>query len=130
MNTEKLRIDKWLWAARFFKTRSLAAEAVAGGKVHVNGHRVKPARAITAGDVLEIRRGLEEFVVVVEGLNDRRGPAKVASQLYCETPESIAAREDRAAQRKFERMGVRIDEHRPSSRDRRMARKISGKDGF
>lgn len=130
MSDERIRLDKWLWAARFFKTRSLAAEAVSGGKVHVNEQRVKPARAINVGDVLEIRRGLDELVVVVEGLSDRRGPAKVAALLYCETADSIAEREERTAQRKFERMGVRVDGHRPSSRERRMARKISGKDSY
>lgn len=130
MSDERIRIDKWLWAARFFKTRSLAAEAVSGGKVHVNEQRVKPARTVNVGDVLEIRRGIERFVVVVEALSSRRGPAKVAATLYCETEESVAAREQEVSQRKFERLGVRVDEHRPSSRERRMARRISGKDEF
>ena len=88
-----MRIDKWLWAARFFKTRSAATEAVLGGHVHVGGVRVKPAKEIRVGDTLEIRRGELRWAVVVTGVADRRGPATVAATLYEETPESLAARE-------------------------------------
>lgn len=95
---ESIRVDKWLWAARFFKTRSQAAEAVSGGKVHVNSTRVKPARAVKAGDRLSIQKGSVAYEVVVEGLSGRRGPAPEARGLYCETPESVAARQARRQQ--------------------------------
>jgi ribosome-associated heat shock protein Hsp15 len=78
---ERVRVDKWLWAARFFKTRGAATEAVTGGHVHVNGERVKPARDVKEGDRLEIRRGQMRFVVTVTGLADRRGPASAAAEL-------------------------------------------------
>ena len=89
---ERLRVDKWLWAARFFKTRSLAADAVEGGKVHVNGTRVKPARDVRVGDTLDITREGLTWRVEVLALSDRRGPARVAQTLYRETAESQAAR--------------------------------------
>ena len=81
----RLRIDKWLWAARFYKTRSAATEAVAGGLVHVDGERVKPARDVRAGDVLEVRTGTVRRTVIVRGIAERRGPASVAATLYEET---------------------------------------------
>jgi ribosome-associated heat shock protein Hsp15 len=90
---ESVRIDKWLWAARFFKTRSAATEAVVGGHVHVGGARVKPSRELRAGETVEIVQGRARRVVVVAGLAERRGPASVAATLYEETPESLAARE-------------------------------------
>src|SRR3712207_5149340 len=90
---DRVRIDKWLWAARFFKTRSQATEAVDGGKVDVNGARVKPAKDVKIGDELRIRLGPYEHHVVVRGLSDKRGPASTAQTLFEETPESIAARE-------------------------------------
>ena len=93
MSEDRVRIDKWLWAARFFKTRSLAAQAVAGGKVHINGARIKPARMVQAGDELRIRRGEVEFVVIVQDVAEKRGPAKEAQLLY--TPKSPAT-EDRS----------------------------------
>ena len=89
---ERVRIDKWLWTARFYKSRSLAAEAVAGGLAQLNGVRVKPSREVAAGDELELTIGQTRRVVVVRGLAERRGPAKEAVKLYAETPESIAAR--------------------------------------
>ena len=98
-----MRIDKWLWAARFFKTRSAATEAVLGGHVHVGGVRVKPAKEIRVGDTLEIRRGELRWAVVVTGVADRRGPATVAATLYEETPESLAARERERLQRRLTR---------------------------
>ncbi len=100
---ESVRIDKWLWAARFFKTRALATEAVAGGRVHVNGERVKPAKLIHPRDVLEITRGTERWTVRVEQLAERRGPAAVAEALYTETGDSRAAREQHALERRFAR---------------------------
>jgi len=114
-----MRIDKWLWAARFFKTRGAATEAVAGGHVHVNGERVKPARDVKTGDRLEIRRGQQSFTVVVTGLAERRGSASAAAELYEETPESIAEREKRRDERRLSKpLGSDLSE-RPTKRDRR-----------
>ncbi len=115
----RVRIDKWLWAARFFKTRSLATDAVAGGHVQVNGVRVKPAREVAVGDRLEIRRGQTRWTVVVKGVADRRGPASAAAELYEETPESVAAREQFRAERRLARpLGADLSA-RPTKRDRR-----------
>src|ERR1051325_3533070 len=100
---ESVRIDKWLWAARFFKTRSLATDAVAGGHVRVNGERVKPAKEVRPTDVVEVRIGELRWRVVVHGVADRRGPAKVAATLYEETPESAAERERAVAERRLAR---------------------------
>ena len=116
---DNLRIDKWLWAARFFKTRSLAAEAVEGGKVHLNGARLKPAHAVRAGDELTIRRGPYETVVIVRGVSERRGPAEQAQRLYDETEASQAAREALAAQLRLERGPAFQSEGRPSKKERR-----------
>jgi ribosome-associated heat shock protein Hsp15 len=96
-------VDKWLWAARFFKTRSAATAAVTGGRVHVNGDRVKPAREVAAGDRVEVRVGQLRWTVVVTGLADRRGPASVAAALYEETAESLAERDRHAAERRLSR---------------------------
>jgi ribosome-associated heat shock protein Hsp15 len=98
---EQVRIDKWLWAARFFKTRSAATDAVLGGHVHVGGERVKPAREVRAGDTIEIRRDQLRWTVVVTALADRRGPASVASTLYQETAESAEARERHRRERRL-----------------------------
>lgn len=125
---EKVRIDKWLWAARFFKTRSIASVAVSGGKVHINDMRVKPARAVNVGDRLTIHRGNDEYIVDVLGLAERRGPAKVAVTLYQETEESIKKREDEAARRKFENAGMKPNLHRPTSRERGAIRRFTGKE--
>lgn len=114
---ERVRLDKWLWAARFFKTRGLATEAVSGGKVHANGLRVKPARAVRVGDLLEIRKGPYTFQVQVLGLSDRRGPASVASRLYAESGESLQRREALRAQRRGSGSGPAAG--KPSKRDRR-----------
>jgi ribosome-associated heat shock protein Hsp15 len=116
----RVRLDKWLWAARFFKTRSLAAEAVTGGKVTMHGDRVKPARAIQVGDEIAIRLGPYEHVVQVRSLSSRRGPATVAATLYEETPESLAARTRLAEQLKMAPAAlVYEDKGRPTKRDRR-----------
>ena len=113
-----MRLDRWLWAARFFKTRGLAQEAIAGGHVHLNGQRVKPARAVRPGDRLEISRGEERFEVHVTALADRRGPAAAARALYEETESSVAAREA-AQQHRRDLAGSRPPAARPDKRDRR-----------
>jgi ribosome-associated heat shock protein Hsp15 len=116
---ERVRIDRWLWAARFFKTRGAATEAVVGGHVHVNGERVKPARDVKVGDRLEIRRGQQRFTIVVTGLAERRGPASAAAELYEETAESIAERARRREERRLARpLGADLSA-RPTKRDRR-----------
>jgi ribosome-associated heat shock protein Hsp15 len=122
----KLRIDKWLWAARFFKTRSLATDAVEGGKVHLNGVRVKPAKAVSIGDTLEIRIGPFQFIVVICGLSPRRGPASEAAKLYQETEESRSAREVLAAQLKAEAVHGEARQGRPTKRDRRHIVRFTG----
>jgi ribosome-associated heat shock protein Hsp15 len=116
---EPIRIDKWLWAARFFKTRSLAADAVTGGKIEVNGTRAKPSRTMRLGDKLNIRRGPYEWTVVVKGLAKLRGPAPEAQLLYEETEESIRRRELASAQLKLERPPEFHSPGRPSKKDRR-----------
>jgi ribosome-associated heat shock protein Hsp15 len=100
---ERVRIDKWLWAARFFKTRSAATEAVLGGHVQVGGERVKPAKEIRVGDTIGIRRGELRWTVDVTGIADRRGPASVAAALYEETPDSLAERERQRLERRLTR---------------------------
>jgi ribosome-associated heat shock protein Hsp15 len=113
------RVDKWLWAARFYKTRGLATEAVNGGRVHVNGERVKPAKDVKEGDRIEITIDAVQRVLYVRGLADKRGPASVAQTLYEETPESIAKREELAAQRRMARpLGADLGE-RPTKQARR-----------
>jgi ribosome-associated heat shock protein Hsp15 len=116
---DRVRVDKWLWAARFCKTRSLATEAVAGGRVHVNGVAAKPSRELAVGDRVELTIGRQRWTVVVTGLAERRGPASVAAALYEETPESIAAREQQRLERRLARpLGADLGE-RPTKRDRR-----------
>lgn len=119
-----VRLDKWLWAARFFKTRGLASQAVQGGHVHVNGGRVKPSRMVLPGDEMRITRGLEEFVVTVLALSSRRGPFKEASALYEETVASLVAREEAQARRKLENALVVKPDRRPGKRDRRLIRRF------
>ena len=116
---EPIRIDKWLWAARFFKTRSLAAEAVSGGKVEINGERAKPSRIVRAGDKLCVRRGPYEWIVVVKELSRLRGPAPQAQLLYDETEESMRHRQAIAAQLQLERPPEFDAPGRPTKRDRR-----------
>ena len=115
----EIRLDKWLWAARFFKTRSLAADAVSGGKVAVNGDRAKPGRIVRAGDELTIRRGSYEWTVVIKDVSRLRGPAPRAQQLYEESIESASKREDAIAQMKLERPPEFDIPGRPSKKDRR-----------
>ena len=114
-----VRVDKWLWAARFFKTRGAATEAVLGGRVHVNNERVKPAKDVHPGDRLEVTTGDVRRTVLVRGLAEKRGSAPVAAALYEETPESIALREQRAAERRLARpLGADLGA-RPTKQDRR-----------
>ena len=112
-----MRIDKWLWAARFFKTRSIAKNAIEGGKVHHNGERVKVSREVRVGMELTIQQGIEKKSVLVKALSDVRGPAPAAQLLYEETEVSIARRELLASQRKLHNLAR--PEHRPSKKDRR-----------
>ncbi|MEZ5511816.1 MAG: ribosome-associated heat shock protein Hsp15 [Gammaproteobacteria bacterium] len=97
---DKIRLDKWLWAARFYKTRSLAKDMIDGGKVHYEGQRVKPSKEVTIGATIRLRQGTDEKIVVVTGLSGKRGNATQAAALYRETDDSIAAREQAAANRK------------------------------
>lgn len=124
--TEKLRIDKWLWAARFFKTRSLAAQAVDGGKVKLNGQRVKPAKELHVGDALDIHIGNYAWQVTVRELSARRGPAEVARKLYEEAEESQARRQAQAATRRVENEPAAQLHGRPTKRDRRMMKRFTG----
>ena len=124
---QKIRIDKWLWAARFFKTRALASKAVDGGKVHVNGQRVKSSRPIQIGDQLEITRSQIHNVVDVLVLSEKRGPAKFAQQLYVETPESIQQREIHSQQRKILNASLPRSKGKPNKHQRKQIRKASGK---
>lgn len=118
MGQDDVRLDRWLWAARFFKTRGLAQAAITGGHVHVNGQRVKAARAVRPGDRLEISRGSERLEVEVMALSARRGPASAARELYVETDDSIAAREA-AQQLRRDLAGNRAPSERPDKRARR-----------
>jgi ribosome-associated heat shock protein Hsp15 len=116
----RVRVDKWLWAARFYKTRSLAADAVNGGKALVAGERVKPAKLLQVGDEVRLRLGPYEHVVIVRAISERRGPATVAATLYEETPASRAAREKLADQlRMAPATFVYEEKGRPTKRDRR-----------
>ncbi|HEV2592531.1 MAG TPA: RNA-binding S4 domain-containing protein [Gaiellaceae bacterium] len=117
---DSVRVDKWIWATRFFKTRGLATEAVLGGHVHLNGTRVKPAKDVHVGDEVEIRIGTTRWTVAVTGISDKRGPAKVAQGLYAETDESRAAREQEALRRKAAPPPLGADlGARPTKQDRR-----------
>ena len=126
MEDNNVRIDKWLWAARFFKTRSLAAEAVDRGRVRIGGEPVKPARNVKLNDKIFIDNGSDRWEVVVLGMSDKRGPAPVARELYRETEESIVRREnDSEARRLFPEPGSTI-KGRPTKRDRRAISRAGG----
>ncbi len=126
MSAERTRLDKWLWAARFFKTRSAATDAVHGGRVDVDGEGAKPARPVQLGDTVRIRLAPYEHIVVVTGLADRRGSAAVAAGLYQETDASRTARE---RQREQLRMAPNLEfsDGKPSKKDRRAFEKFRGK---
>ncbi len=117
--SDKLRLDKWLWAARFFKTRGLATEAINGGHVHLNGSRPKPSRPLQVGDELSIRKAGMEFVITVRELSDKRGPAPVAQSLYEEHAESIAKREAYVEERRLLAAAGTSPARRPDKRSRR-----------
>ncbi len=121
----EVRLDKWLWAARFFKTRSAASQAVTGGRVHLNGARTKPAKQVQIGDELRIHCNEVEFLVKVLGLGVRRGPAVEARLLYEESAASISARERQREQRRLEVAGPALPKRRPGKRDRRLIRSFT-----
>ncbi|MFV2032917.1 MAG: RNA-binding S4 domain-containing protein [Gammaproteobacteria bacterium] len=123
----KVRLDRWLWAARFFKTRALAGKAVNGGKVRRNGHRLKPAQMARVNDCYEILRGHERLEVIVLGLSERRGSAQVAQALYQETEMSRQRGQREAMQRKLAAMQKPASAGRPNKQERRKIRQFTGK---
>lgn len=120
-----VRLDKWLWAARFYKTRSIACDAVKGGKVSVNGLRTKPGHGLLVGDELSVRQGHEQKIIIVHALADHRGPASVAQQLYEETPESQQRREKEKQLRQLSASQRPRGEGRPTKRARRQIHKFT-----
>jgi len=122
---QEIRLDKWLWAARFFKTRSLASQAIAGGKVEINDDRARPSRLVRLGDRLKIRRGPYEWTIAVKAISRLRGPAQKAQLLYNESEESVRKREVLIAQMKLERPPDFDTPGRPSKRDRREIAKFT-----
>ena len=125
---DKIRVDKWLWAARFFKTRSQASQAVQGGKVHLNGQRVKPSRTVVVGDELRINKLEQLFEVTIRGINKYRRPAKEARELYEESDTSIKNREEQSQMRRLIRAPGAAPEKKPDKRDRRKIREFIRKD--
>ena len=123
---EPVRLDKWLWAARFFKTRVLAAEAVAGGRIEVGGHRVKPGRDVKIGDVVRVRIGPYVHVVTVRALSGRRGPAAEAAKLYEEDPASRAERERLREQHRLAAQAFAYGEGKPTKKERRALEELRG----
>ncbi|NNH76212.1 RNA-binding protein [Acinetobacter sp. ANC 5380] len=119
---ESMRVDKWLWAARFFKTRSISKAAIEGGKVHHNGERVKVSKEVRVGMELTIQQGFERKTILIKGLSANRGAAPIAQQLYEETEVSVARRELLTTQRKLHNLAR--PEHRPSKKDRRQISKF------
>ena len=127
---ENVRLDLWLWAARFYKTRSLAKQAIENGKVEVGGQRAKPSRVVRIGDAARIERGEELFEVEVRGLSDTRGPASVAQKLYVESDASRARREATRASRAAERAGYQAPDTKPDKRARRLIRALGDLDAL
>lgn len=121
---EKVRLDKWLWAARFFKTRQLAADAIKGGKVQVDGVKAKPSRTIQKGSQVSLRRGPYQYLLKVALASEKRGSAILAKQLYTESPESIQNRETLSQQIQIDRQSLRFNKGKPSKRDRRQLNKL------
>jgi ribosome-associated heat shock protein Hsp15 len=124
----RVRLDKWLWATRFYKTRSLAAEAIAGGKVQVNGERVKRAKPLQVGDDVRIRQGPYEHQILVRELSEHRGPAAEAVRLYEEKPASRAAREAMALQLKSLHSAFVPERGKPTKKDRREINRLKGRE--
>ena len=124
---ESVRLDKWLWAARFFKTRVLASQAVTGGKVQLSGNRIKPSRKVKLDDCFEVQRGYERFEVIVTGLSERRGSATDAQGLYRETDDSVARRVAEAEKRKLAMMQRPQTSSRPDKKQRRKIRQFNEK---
>lgn len=127
---DSVRLDLWLWAARFFKTRALSRQAIEAGRIEVDGQRAKPARAIRSGDALCIVRGEERFEIRVLGLSDARGPAPLARALYEESETSRLAREARMAELRAARAGYQAPEHKPDKRARRLIRALGDIDAL
>ena len=118
--TDRMRLDKWLWAARFFKTRSLSADEIGKGRVQVNGQAAKASRDVRVGDLIALRQGHVARTVLVTAASEQRGPASVAQTMYAETAESIAAREKQALERRMNtEPSLAIEQGRPTKRDRR-----------
>jgi ribosome-associated heat shock protein Hsp15 len=124
----RVRIDKWLWAARFFKTRSLAAQAVDGGKVKLNGERAKPSKELKPGDELQILADELTWTINVVALSGRRGPAEAARRLYAENEASLARRQAAIEMRRLEAVAVRGEGGRPTKRNRRLIRRFTERD--
>ena len=129
MHGDSVRLDKWLWAARFFKTRGLASEAVAGGKVHLNGSRTKPAKPVQVGDALRVRIGPYDWFVTVRAVTERRGSGRDAQLLYDETPEGRAARERLAEAHKIAPAPTFQGKGRPTKKQRREIERLED-EGF
>jgi ribosome-associated heat shock protein Hsp15 len=125
-----VRLDQWLWAARFFKTRSLARQAVENGKIDIAGQRAKPARSVRVGDALRIVRGEETFEIVIAAVDARRGPASTARTLYLETEEARSRREAEGAARAAQRAGYRPPVAKPDKRARRLIRALGDIDAL
>ena len=125
---ERVRLDRWLWAARFFKSRAMAKSAVEGGKVELDGQRGKPSKEIALGQQLSVRRGDEIFEIEVIALADKRGSATIAATLFRESEDSINRRAADVARRKMERAGLRVPDKRPEKRDRRALAKMKQAD--
>ncbi|PPK52534.1 ribosome-associated heat shock protein Hsp15 [Marinobacter persicus] len=129
-NDPKIRLDKWLWAARFYKTRSLAKEAIEGGKVHYNGQRSKPGKVVETGAKLTLRLGWQEKVVIVDALSDKRRGAPEAQKLYHETEDSMKRREELAWQRKTMQAAQLPPARRPTKKARRDIRRFREQNGL
>ena len=123
---ERMRLDKWLWAARFFKTRSLATQAIEHGRVKLNGERIKPARDVKPGDRLEVHAGEADWTLTVRALSMQRGPAPVAQALYEEDPASQARRQQQISERKLASNPAAAIKGRPTKRDRRQIHRFTG----
>jgi ribosome-associated heat shock protein Hsp15 len=123
-----VRVDKWLWVARFYKTRAIAADAIDGGKIEVNGERAKRSRIVKAGDRIQIRIGPYSHMITVLGVSERRGSARIAQALYAEDPESVKAREAMAAHVRAMNANTGYESGRPTKKDRRDIERVRRRD--